>query len=71
MLQIREKGEDLTQSCDKTPYTSRIVKNAKRQYKHATKKADYTAIADRLRTVKYVLFWGQRGFQISFEKRCV
>ena len=28
-LVIREKGRDLTQSCDKSPYTSRNVKRAK------------------------------------------
>ena len=50
---MREKGRDLTQSYDKSPYTSRNVKMAKWQHKNATKKFDYTAVADRLWTVSW------------------
>ena len=50
---LGEKGKDLTQSYDKSPYTSRNVKRAKQQHKNATKKFDYTAVADRLRTVSW------------------
>ena len=45
----RENRRDLTQSYDKSPYTNRNVKRAKCQ--HKLKKFDYTAFADRLRTV--------------------
>ena len=36
---------------DKSPYTIRNIKRATWQHKDVTKKFDYTAIADRLRTV--------------------
>ena len=52
-LIIREKGRDLTQSCDKNPYTHRIIQKATWQHKNATKNLDYTTIADRLRTVSW------------------
>ena len=42
----REKGRDLTQSYDKSPYTNRNVKRAKWQHKQRHKKFDYTAVAD-------------------------
>ena len=48
-----EKGRDLTQSYDKRPYTHSKIKKAKWQHKNATKNFDYTAIADRLRTVSW------------------
>ena len=41
----REKGRDLTQSYDKSPYTSRNVNMAKGQHKQRHKKFDYTAVA--------------------------
>ena len=47
---IREKGRDLTQSYDKSPYTNRNVKRAKWQHKQ---RFDYTAVANRLRTVSW------------------
>ena len=51
-MMIREKkGRYLTQSYDKSPYTNRNVKRAKWQQKQRNKKLDYTAIADRLKTV--------------------
>ena len=50
---VREKGRDLTQTCDKNPYTYRIIKKATWQHKNATKNFDYTTIADRLRTVSW------------------
>ena len=34
---FREKGRDLTQSCDKNPYTHRIIQTATWQHKNATK----------------------------------
>ena len=47
-LQIeREKGRDLTQSYDKSPYTNRNVKRAKWQHKQRHKKS---SIKQRLRT---------------------
>ena len=51
-VRIREKGRDLTQSYDKSPYTNRNIIMAKWQH-NATKKFDYTAVADRLRTVSW------------------
>ena len=42
-----EKGRDLTQSCDKSPYTPR--KKAAWQHKNATKNFDYTTIVDRMK----------------------
>ena len=50
---FREKGRDLTQSCDKNPYTHRTIQKATWQHKNATKNFDYTTIADRLRTVSW------------------
>ena len=38
MVSLREKGRDLTQSYDKSPYTSRIVRRAKWQHKQRHKK---------------------------------
>ena len=35
---LREKGRDLTQSYDKSPYTNRNVKRAKGQHKQRHKK---------------------------------
>ena len=43
-----EKGRDLTQSYDRSPYTHRKIQKATRQHKNATKSLDYTTIADRL-----------------------
>ena len=51
ILVLGEKGRDLTQSYDKSPYTNRNVKRAKWQHQQRHKKFDYTAVADRLRTV--------------------
>ena len=48
---LREKGRDLTQSYDKSPYTPRKIPKATWQQKNAIKNFDYTTIADRLRTV--------------------
>ena len=52
-IEVREKGRDLTQSYDKSPYTHRKIQKATRQQKkkNATKNFDYTTITDRLRTV--------------------
>ena len=49
----REKGRDLTQSYDKSPYTDRKIQKATWQHKNDTKNFDYTTIADRLRTVSW------------------
>ena len=51
--EVREKGRDLTQSCDKNPYTHRTIQKVTWQHKNATKNFDYTTIADRLRTVSW------------------
>ena len=49
---VEKKEGDLTQSYEKSPYTNRNVKRAKCQKdKDRHKKFDYTAVADRLRTV--------------------
>ena len=53
LVKAREKGRDLTQSCDKNPYTNRTIQKATWQHKNATKNFDYTTIADRLRTVSW------------------
>ena len=53
MFIVREKGRDLTQSCDKNPYTQRTIQKATWQRKNATKNFDYTTIANRLRTVSW------------------
>ena len=50
-LKQREKGRDLTQSCDKIPYTNRKVQKATWQHKNVSKNFDYTTTADRLRSV--------------------
>ena len=47
---LREKGRDLTQSYDKSPFTNRNVKMSKWQHKQRHKKFDYTAVVDRLRS---------------------
>ena len=51
----REKGRDLTQSYDKSPYTctNRNVKREPWQHKQRHKKFDYTAVADRLKTASW------------------
>ena len=46
MYILREKGRDLTQSYDKSPYTSRNVKREKWQHKQRQK----SSITQRLRT---------------------
>ena len=52
-LFYREKGRDLTQSYDKSPFTNRNVKGQGDNTNNATKKFDYRAVADRLRTVSW------------------
>ena len=49
----REKGRDLTQSYDKSPYIHRKIQKVTRQHKKRRKNFDYTKIADRLRTVSW------------------
>ena len=49
----REKGRDLAQSYDKSSYTSRNVEREKWQHKQRHKTFDWTAVADRLRTVSW------------------
>ena len=51
--QLSEKGRDLTQSYDKSPYTDRTIQKATWKHKDDTKNFDYTTIADRLRTVSW------------------
>ena len=50
---MREKGRDLTQSYDKSPYTSKMSKGRSDNTNNATKKFDYRAVADRLRIVSW------------------
>ena len=50
---LREKGRDLTQSYDKSPFTHRKIQKTTWKNKHATKNFDYTTTADRLRTVSW------------------
>ena len=45
----REKGRDLTQSYDKSPYIDRKIQKATRQHKNATKNFYYTTITQRYR----------------------
>ena len=49
-LDVWEKGRDLTQSYDKSPYTTEMSKGHNDNTNNATKKFDYRAVADRLRT---------------------
>ena len=60
----REKGRDLTQSYDKSPYTRRRIQNETWQHKNATKNVDYTTIADRLRMVS----WGNDSHRTGVVK---
>ena len=50
---FREEWRDLTQCYDKSPYTDRKIQKATWPHKNATKKFDYTTIADRLKTVSW------------------
>ena len=52
LMQSREKGRDLTQSCDKNPTSTEQSTKQRDNIKNATKNFDYTTIANRLRTVK-------------------
>ena len=49
----RQKGGDLTQSYDKSPYTHGKVKRAKWKHKQRHKKVRLNSGADRLRTVSW------------------
>ena len=63
-----EKEGDPTQSYDKSPYTHRKTPNATLQHTNATKKFDYTTIADQLRTSN----WGNdTHVQLVWLNRCV
>ena len=42
---MREKGRDVTQSYDKSPYTDKKIQKSTRQHKNATKNCIYTTIA--------------------------
>ena len=50
---LREKGRDLTQCYDKSPFTHRKIQKATWQHPNDTKHFDYTTIEDRLRTVSW------------------
>ena len=52
-MMLREKGKDLTQSYDKSPYTHRKIQKAAGQHKNANKNFNYTTIADRIRAVSW------------------
>ena len=47
----REKGRDLTQFYDKSPYTHGKIRNVRTQKRYQN--IDYTTIAGRLRTVSW------------------
>ena len=49
----KKKGRDLTQSYDKSPYTTAKSKKQRDNIKNATKNFDYTTIEDRSRTVSW------------------
>ena len=49
----KEKGRDLTQSYDKSPTPTEMSKGQSDNTNNATKKFDYTAVADRLRMVSW------------------
>ena len=49
----REKGRDLTQTYDNSPYTHRKIPKATSQQKNITNNFDYTMIANQLRTVSW------------------
>ena len=49
----REKGRDLIQSYEKSPYTLRKIQKVTWQHKNATIKIDFTTIPGRLRTVSW------------------
>ena len=51
IVNIREKGRDLTQTFDKNPYTHRTIQKATWQHKNATNNFDNTTIADFGRSV--------------------
>ena len=53
ILYKMKKWRELTQLYDKSPHSHRNLKQTKWQHKTANKKVDYTAIADRLRTVSW------------------
>ena len=53
ILEEREKGRDLTQSYDKAHTPTEMSKGQSDNINNATKKFDYTAVADRLRTVSW------------------
>ena len=61
-----KKGRGLTQSYDKSPYTNINVKKAKWQHKQRHKKFDYTAVADRLRTVSWSNYGHATGVVFQF-----
>ena len=48
-----EKGKDLTQTYDKSPYSNRKFKKAKWQHKSTTKNFEYITIVDRLWLVSW------------------
>ena len=64
ILSTREKGRDLTQYYDKSPYTNRKIQKATWQHKKSHQNFDYTTIADRLRTVS----WGNDSFPTGVVK---
>ena len=70
LLTKRKKESDLTQSYDKSPYTSRNVKRAGKGTTQTTpqKNFDYTAIADRLRTVSWSNYGHPSSFSMNIEK---
>ena len=62
----RQKGGDLTQSFDKSPYTKEMSKGQSDNTNNATKKFDSTTIADRLRTVSWSNYSHPTGVHVQW-----
>ena len=62
----REKGRDLNQSHDKSPYTLRKIKKQRDNIKNVTKNFDNTTSADRLRTVALFKLWIESDLKWCF-----
>ena len=58
----------MTQSYGESPYNNRNVKWVTQQHKDVTKMFDYTAIADRLRTVRWSNYSHQTGVVYRFNR---
>ena len=57
----REKGRDLTQSYNKSPYTNNMSLGLSDNTNNSTKRFHYTAVADRLRAVSWSNYGNPTG----------